>query len=222
MRGIGDDDDPVERFLKGAFGGLPLGLPAFQRGEDPVVIDHHAADIHRYDGLGPLVDRRGDRVVVDLVAARAAVDHPDGGADMVYDRRGRGIGVGRRDHLVAGTDAQDAEREFQRGGRRIEAHDIARGKPAIGGDVLFEKLGPRPGGDPAGTQRLDDFIYLRIGDIRRRERDADLQRGRCLFASFFTHGFPSRISPIVKLLLSGQQNNEYEKSFLLTAIRASG
>jgi hypothetical protein len=81
--------------------------------------------------------------------------------------RGRGPRDGRRDHLVAGPDADREQREVQRGRTGRDREHI------LGLDVLgetpLELRGARPGRQPAGAQGLGDGLDLLVADRGRLE-----------------------------------------------------
>jgi hypothetical protein len=78
-------------------------------------------------------------------------------------------GVRRGDHLVAGADAQGLEGEVQAGGRRVDGERLQARVAEEGAEVVFEALRLGPGGEPAGTQRVDDLGDLGVADFRTGE-----------------------------------------------------
>ena len=136
--------------------------------EDRRHVGGQAAVVHR--DRSPCVfgrDRRLDRVRVDAERRRVDVDQLHVGAEVAHDLGGGGEGVGRRDHLVARADAERLEREVQAGGRRVDGERLQRRVAEEGAEVVLEALGLRAGGEPAGTQRVDDLGDLVVADLGR-------------------------------------------------------
>ena len=87
-----------------------------RRGTDAVDVDATAVQVHRQDGPGLRGQCRRDTPGVHVDGLAIDVDEDRRGTD-VGDGEHRGhVGVGYRDDLVAGPDAEGAEREGQRGG----------------------------------------------------------------------------------------------------------
>ena len=113
---------------------------------------------------------------VDVEVGVAHVGEDRGRARVDDHVRGRGPRDRARDHLVARLDADGEEREMERGGAGGD------GEHVLGLDELGEaplELGRlRPGGQPAGAQRLRDRGDLLLADRRRLEAEHRLASGR--------------------------------------------
>ncbi len=109
-------------------------------------------------------DRGLELVQVDVAGDRVDVGKHRRGADFDDDVGGGDPGDRRRDHLVTGTDAGDAQRDFHGAGAGIEGAHRAAAK--IGRQLRLEGLHLRPAGDPAGTQHVGDGGDGRLVDGR--------------------------------------------------------
>ena len=135
---------------------------------DAVEVGRVAGVVHGENGAGARRDRRGDERGIDVQGVRLHV-HQDGpGAHVLDHVDGGRERRGRRDHLVARTDAQGHQRGVQARGARV--HRQRAGRADVGGELLLESLGLRPGRDPARPQGVDDLGDLLLADERRRER----------------------------------------------------
>ena len=180
---------------------MPTSLPAAGGGQRVRRVFHHlqavaartcassagmsaaqAAVVHRDHGLGAWRDGRLDRGDVDAHRGRVDVDQHHVGAQVAHHLGGGGEGVGGGDHLVARPDAQRLERQVQPRGGGVDGHRVQPvGSPRKASEVVFEALGLRAGGDPAGAQRVHHFGDLFLADVGQRERQ---ERG----VGFLGHG----------------------------------
>ena len=134
---------------------------AVARRDDRELVDGRGAtgQVHRDDGAGARADGAGDRLGVEV--ARLVQDVGEGGARAgESDGLGRGEEARRRgEHLVAGADAEAAQRE----------HDRARAVRAADGVGHAEVLGPlaleRGGLLAAGERPLGDDVVPQRGDL---------------------------------------------------------
>ena len=69
------------------------------------------------------------------------------------------------DDLIPGADAQQPERHLH--GGRGGVHTDGMRRTAVFRDLFFKRGRPGAGGDPAGTEHLDDLFNLLFGKIRR-------------------------------------------------------
>ena len=180
VRGIRHHGDPAERLLNRACG-TELPFRVFNDRIDPVVIAGHAAEVDRNDRFGLIGDRVCNRVVVHLKTVFLYVDDLQGRADVADDRSRGGIGIGRNDHLVPGTDPHRAERHLRTGGLAVQ-RDAARNAVLClahaepGGDLFLQFFGLRSGRDPTGAKRISDLGDLLVAHVGRGERDFDQVR----------------------------------------------
>ena len=128
-----------------------------------------AGVVHRHDGLGARRDRFLDRGGVDVQRRRVDVDQLHVGTQVAHHLGGGGEGVGGRDDLVAGADAQGLQRQVQAGGGGIDGHRMQRRVTEKGPEILFEALRLGAGGDPAALQRIDDLGNLVLADLGQGE-----------------------------------------------------
>ena len=118
---------------------------------------------------------------------RGGIDQQRVGLDIGEDRLGalvqRRIGGGREgdgghDHFVARAYADRPHGAMQGRGAGIDRDTLARAD--MGGKGLFEFGNPGPGGEPAGYQRLDHRLHVRVGDFLAAIR----QESRLVAANF--------------------------------------
>ena len=105
--------------------------------------------------------------------------------------RGRGPGDRRRDHLVAGADAEREEREVHRAVPEATASTCCASRYV--GDALLEQRRSRAGRQPAGAERLRDRRDLLLADRGRLEAELGLagpHRARSVRRP--PHGEPAR------------------------------
>lgn len=164
MGGIGHDDDAADGPLQ-LVGRAEKMLLALDNGENTVIVAGYAAEVNRDDDLGLFGDGGLQRIIVHFERVAGGIDQPQLGADVADDRSRRGIRIGAGDALVAGADAQQAQRHFGTGRLRIEAD--AAGRAEQTGALLLQLLDARAGGDPARSERLCDLVDLGIGYVGR-------------------------------------------------------
>ena len=87
-------------------------------------------------------------------------------AGQADDVRGRREGVGRDDHLVAGSDPEREHGEVERSGAVRDGDRVL--DAAGGGDELLELGHLRPHRQRAGLEHLADGVELLGPDVRRR------------------------------------------------------
>ena len=166
MRRVGQHDHAVEGALQ--IGRRPPQVArAVEGGVEPVVVDHAAGDIDRDDGARSLGDEGGQGVVVHLVRSAGGVAQHGRGAHMADDRARGGVGVGARDHLVAGAHAERSQGAFEGGRRRRERRNAIRCRERL--QLPLESLRFRTGGDPAAFQGIHHLVDLGLRDVGRRE-----------------------------------------------------
>ena len=148
VRGVLDDRDPEPRAEQGErieVDRVPAEVDGEQR---PRVRPREVLRVRE-------VEQAGARIAVDEDGRRAAV------LDDVRARRER---VGRHEHLVAGADVAQQQRQRQTRGARVQAAQIRRL------DVLrqlgLEALNLRPARQPPGRQRGPDLFERVLVDIR--------------------------------------------------------
>ena len=121
---------------------------------------------------------------IDVQVVLAHVDEDGRRAGVDDHVRGRRPGDRRRDHLVAGPDAERDEREVQRGRARGDREHVLRLE--VLGHPLLEQRGARPGRQPAGAERLGDGGDLLLADRGRLEAQwvsRVIRRGSVSFAA---------------------------------------
>jgi hypothetical protein len=126
-----------------------------------------AAVVHRHDGAGPRRERALDGARVEAERVGLDVHQHRPGTHVLDDVHAGDEGVGRGDDLVARAHAQRGQREVQAAGGGVERQAVAHADPR--GDAAAQLLRLRPGGDPAGLQRLDHELLLARADRRPRE-----------------------------------------------------
>ena len=111
MGGIGQHNDTAKGTLD-VIGRMEQAALALHGSKNAVVVAHHTAQIHGHHHLGPFRDGFGHAVVVHGECVGSHINHHNLGTHMV-DHTGRGrIGVGRHNHLVAGTYSQHTKRQL--------------------------------------------------------------------------------------------------------------
>ncbi len=136
---------------------------------DLVEVAGMPGEVHGNERPRPRRDRCLDGGGIDVERCRIRRPTNTGRrSPMDDDVGGRGKGDRRGDHLVARADANRLEREVQRRRARVHGHAVAGA--GVGGKLLLERLGPRPGGDPPRTQRLEDRLLVVCVDQRLMER----------------------------------------------------
>ena len=129
------------------------GVAAVVDGDDsPCPFAHRPAHLLRIDVQGVTLDVGQDRL------GPGVFDHADCGTE----------GHRRGDDLVARPDTGADQRRVQ--GRRARVQGQCGRRSHVAGELLFEELGLRPGGDPAGPQAVDHGIDLGLIDVGGRER----------------------------------------------------
>ncbi len=96
---------------------------------------------------------------------------------MADDRAGCRVGVGARDDLVAGADAERAQGAFERRRGRCERGGAVGLRES--GDLALELLRLRTGGDPPAFQRVGHLVEFGLRDVRRGKRNASLLSQDC-------------------------------------------
>jgi hypothetical protein len=124
-----------------------------------------AGQMNRNDRLGSRRHETRDVIRIDVQVALAHVGEHRRRARVHHDVRRRGPRDRRRDHLVAGPDAQREEREMQRGRPRGDGEDM-RGLQVLG-EACLELGRARAGGEPARPERFGDRLDLLVPDGRR-------------------------------------------------------
>ena len=161
---VGDHGDAADGLLA-RVGWRPGAAERIDGGEQRVVIAHDAAQIHGDDGFRARRDEAFELGIVHLIAAGRHIAQHRRGAYVADGRAAGGIGVGARDNLVAGPDAQRAQGALKRRGGRTQAR-YAFGAQKIG-QLALKLLRFRTGGNPAAAQRIDNLGDFRLGDIGR-------------------------------------------------------
>ena len=109
-----------------------------------------------------------DAFEIDVARGRVDVDEHRPGADFEDHVGGGDPGQRRRDDLVAGADAGQAQGDFQR--RRAGVEGAHRAAAAVFGERGLEGLHLRAAGDPARAQHVGDGGDGRLVDARSGER----------------------------------------------------
>ena len=152
VRGVLDDDQAV------------LPRQRAQRVEVrrlPGVVDRHDRARPRSDPAGDVLRVEAERPGVHVGEHRPRA----GQLDHVRRRRPRQRG---NDHLIAGFQVQHRDGQVQSAGGGIDGDGLRRVQPLAEQRLELRHL--RPGGDPAGAERLDDLGDFRILDGRAAER----------------------------------------------------
>jgi hypothetical protein len=117
-------------------------------------------------------DRRLRRGRVDVQRGRVDVHQPHVRTQVAHHLGGGGEGVGGGDDLVTRADAQTFQRQVQARGGRIDGDRMQPRLAQEGAEIGFEARRLRPGGDPAGLQRvhhLGDFLVADVGQGEGQE-----------------------------------------------------
>ena len=85
-----------------------------------------------------------------------AVDEDGAGAEVTDDFGGGGEGHRGHNDALTGLEADGFEGEVQCGGAGVDGDGVFLRD--IGGEVFFELLGSRAGGEPAAFEGGDDFV----------------------------------------------------------------
>ena len=164
------DAPPLRERADGLGGILDHGEPvACGDLVDAIDLAGVAEDVHRQDRARPRRDRGLDRGGVDVERVGVDVDE-DGRPPLVQDAVGRRDEARRRgDHLVAGADARQPDREVQSG-------RAARDRRRVGGsgerrEVALEAPQERTEAEDARAQRLEHELLLPRPDVRSGEAD---------------------------------------------------
>ena len=141
--------------------------------EDGRHVGGQTAVVHGNDRLR--LRRHGalDLVRIDAERRRVDVDQLHVGTEIANHLGGGGESVRGRDHLVARADAERFEREMQASGGRVDGQRLQRRVAEEGGEVVFEALGLRAGGEPAraqGVDHLGDLFFADLGQRKGQER----------------------------------------------------
>ena len=168
MGSICHDRDPSQCFLD--LGSWAEQLPFLINDlVQPVIIAGDTGQIHRDDHFRSFSNSCLNQIVIHLQGIALAVYHYDLRPNMIYDRSGGSIGVGRYDHFITGADTQNMQRHFRTGSLGIQAHrtfcTAVRSHPA------FQFFCARTGGDPPGTKSRGNFFDLPLSNIRGRKRN---------------------------------------------------
>jgi hypothetical protein len=128
-----------------------------------------ARQVHRQDRLCPLRGELGGTGGIEVEVALADVGEDRRRAAMDDHVRRRGPGDRRRDHLVAGADAERDEGEVHRGGPGRERDHVLRLE--VLGHAPLELGRARAGRQPARAEGLGDGLDLLLADRRRLEAE---------------------------------------------------
>ena len=160
--------------------------------QDRVHIHRQAVDVHHHDGLRPGCAFGGDLRRIHVPGVGVAVHQDRRGAGPDHRQGAGNYGEGRQNDLVARTDIEGGDGQFQRG--RAVGDGNAVGAAGGGREPLFELANERPGRRyPAGVDtRVHVFPFV-AGEKRlvhrdeiRHCRDLELRRvGRGLDAMRF-------------------------------------
>src|SRR5665213_1701896 len=137
----------------------------------------NAREVQRHDRFRAFAYQRLGRGDVDTEVVVVDVAHYGGCAGRP-DRLVVGDVVERRrDYLVAGADAGRQQRNVDRRGTGVRAHDVALVKTQVGGDTLLELLSRGAHPEPADVERvrqmlerIDPDVGNENGNFLRRRR----------------------------------------------------
>ena len=164
---VGHDSDPPQRLLNGIFGGFKKGSLPLRNFQKSFVIAGDTEQIHGNDGLGSFRNQALNGIVIHGKAALFAVHQHNFRPHMLHHGSACGVGIGRDDHFVSRSDAQDPQGQLGAGGLGIQAGGSVRSAALC--HLLFQLLGARARGDPAGAQRGHNLIDLIIRNVRGTE-----------------------------------------------------
>ena len=138
--------------------------------EQRVEVGRLAGEVHRQDRLRPRPDELAHVLRVDVQVALAHVGEDRRRAAWTITFAVAGHVIGRRDHLVAGPDAEREQREVQRGGARGDGEHVLA--PEVAPPNALLELGRlRAGRQPARADRLGDRLDLLLADGGRLEAE---------------------------------------------------
>jgi len=126
-------------------------------------------DVDGEDGSGARGHRGRHGRRIDVQGARVHVDEHGCGPEVQDHLSGGHEGIGRGDHLVAGTDPESQQRQVE----CCSTGGAGDGVPGadIGGELLLEGDRLWPGGEPSGAEHAGDGLDLVLTDRRDVERD---------------------------------------------------
>ncbi len=114
MGRILQDHDPPKCLLN-LISGRKTSLFSLHNLINPLIIAHHAADIHGDNHLGPLCDRLLQLRVIHLIRAGRGVHQDHLRPHMACHAGACRVRVGACDHLIPGPHAQEMQRQFHAG-----------------------------------------------------------------------------------------------------------
>ena len=133
--------------------------------ENSVIIAGNSGKINRNNCLGVFGDRIFKGIVVHLKTIFLRINQNDFGTNVVDHRCRSGIGIRRRDDLISGAYAQQAQSHLGTCSLRIQTNAFFYTKPLR--NVFFQLFCPWTGSDPTGAKSRDHFFYFQFANIRR-------------------------------------------------------
>lgn len=156
VRRVGEDHHPSEFSLGFSSRRKLLSYGRFVDDlKDGRVVAGPPGDIDGDNSFRPCRDRLPDRCRIHIEVC-AAIDHDRCGTQVHDGECGGGIRIGRDNHLIAAGNPVPMKKQQEARGGRVAAGD--RGNSGLLSDQLFQRLHPRPGGDPSGIQGVHDLL----------------------------------------------------------------
>ena len=132
--------------------------------QNPLIVTGNSCKIHGDDRLCFGCNQSRHPVIIHLKGILLDVHQNRCRAHMANHGGCCRVGVGRGNHLIAGTNAQKAQCHFGTGGLGVQAH-----RPVYTAqcrNLTFQLLGSGTGGNPTGAQCFGHFLNLQFRNIR--------------------------------------------------------